>query len=1134
MLAGRRILALKPQYSRALSSIRRYGLAIVIAAAATVLQWAIIPRLGTITPYDVAVLGAVAATVLLGIGPGLLSLLMAYFAVEVFILGSGPRLLQEETLLRLGASLAIGTGICSILHSVRIAYLKSKRSEERLTTFAAATFEGIVESEAGRILDCNEQFAQMAGFTTAELKGMAIADLIAPEDRERVTANITGNLESVVEHAALRKNGTRIIVEAHGQPTARDANRRYTIVRDITDRKHAEAALESHRRMLETVVSHVPAAVCLIRGSDLRLQLVNQAYHAIAPGKEMLGKTLDELWPETGQDFSSICRRVLETGEVYHVDDELNMIRRRPDTAPEPAYFSWSMHRVLLPGDNGWGILNTAWETTDRKLGEEKLRESEARLRLAQVSAGAGVWDWDLSTGKLTWSEELFRLFGLEAGKTEASFDSWRSAIHPDDRLNAETRIETAIKNRTPLSSTYRIVLPSGDVRWIDALGSTIYDSDGRPRRMSGICLDVTESKRTAAELGLISKKYSTMFDTTSDGVWVHDLDGRIQEVNDAYCRMSGYSREELTGMEISRLEVRESRDQIASHIREVFDGTGHDRFESRHRRKDGSIFDVDITALRMDIEGGRIAIFVRDNTDRKRAEEALRQGEARRKVAEAVEVERQRLFDVLETLPAMICLISPDYHITFANRSFRERFGESGGRPCFESCFGRDKPCEFCETFNVLKTGHPHHWEVNISDGTAIDVYDFPFTDVDGSPLILEMDLDITERRRAERELRQANEDLATRAAQLRALAGELTLTEQRERRRMAKMLHDHLQQLLVGAKFRVTILGRAGDDVVREGAREVESLLDECITASRSLTAELSPPILHDAGLNAGLEWLARWMADKHGLFVELSMEDLSAPMADDVKLLLFESVKELLFNVVKHSHSRSAAVNMRYVDGQIQIVVSDQGVGFDPKATPPAGKKGGGFGLFSIRERLDFIGGRIEIQSAPGRGSRFVLLAPAAKSPALNSELQSVEMPADRTEVRILSPQPRIKLRLLLADDHAVVREALGLLLAQEPDIQIVGEAADGQEAVEMASQLQPDIILMDISMPRLNGIEATRAIRRDYPDIRIIGLSMFEEPERSQALREAGAVAFVTKSGISSDLIAAIRAAGAGRL
>jgi PAS domain S-box-containing protein len=130
--------------------------------------------------------------------------------------------------------------------------------------------------------------------------------------------------------------------------------------------------------------------------------------------------------------------------------------------------------------------------------------------------------------------------------------------------------------------------------------------------------------------------------------------------------------------------------------------------------------------------------------TERKRAEESLQK-------------ERKRLYDVLETLPVMICLLTPDYHVTFANRTFRERFGESHGRHCYDYIFGRTEPCEFCEAYTVLKTGKPHHWEATYPDGhSIIDVYDFPFTDVDGSHLILEMNIDITERKRAEADNRR------------------------------------------------------------------------------------------------------------------------------------------------------------------------------------------------------------------------------------------------------------------------------------------------------------------------------------------------------------------------------------------
>jgi signal transduction histidine kinase len=140
--------------------------------------------------------------------------------------------------------------------------------------------------------------------------------------------------------------------------------------------------------------------------------------------------------------------------------------------------------------------------------------------------------------------------------------------------------------------------------------------------------------------------------------------------------------------------------------------------------------------------------------------QERRRQDEERN-VAESIRAERQRLFDVMEALPAMISLRRTDHLISFANRSFREKFGDPGGRHCYETRFGRKEPCEDCETFIPLKTGKPHHREVVFPDASLIDAYDFPFHDVDGSSAILEMGIDITDRRRAETELRKHREHL-------------------------------------------------------------------------------------------------------------------------------------------------------------------------------------------------------------------------------------------------------------------------------------------------------------------------------------------------------------------------------------
>lgn len=234
--------------------------------------------------------------------------------------------------------------------------------------------------------------------------------------------------------------------------------------------------------------------------------------------------------------------------------------------------------------------------------------------------------------------------------------------------------------------------------------------------------------------------------------------------------------------------------------------------------------------------------------------------------------------------------------------------------------------------------------------------------------------------------ELKLANEQLAGRAAQLRALAGELTMTEHRERERLARVLHDGLQQHLAIAKLQLgAIAARINHGQLMQEALEVEQIIAEAIAMSRCLTADLSPPVLHTGGLAGGLEWLARRMHENHGMTVDLALEG-RPELPEDVKILVFESVRELLFNAVKHSGVCHARVRLQPLDRSgVCVTVSDDGAGFSVDDLKPAGSRDAGFGLFSIHERIGSIGGSFEIDSAPARGSQFILTVPQRQAVA-----------------------------------------------------------------------------------------------------------------------------------------------------
>ena len=159
-------------------------------------------------------------------------------------------------------------------------------------------------------------------------------------------------------------------------------------------------------------------------------------------------------------------------------------------------------------------------------------------------------------------------------------------------------------------------------------------------------------------------------------------------------------------------------------------------------------------------------------------------------------------------------------------------------------------------------------------------------------------------------------------------------------------------------------------------------DDLIAESLDITRSLTAELRPAILHRSGLAAALQWLGRWYEERFGLKVAVDTEG-DVELGEELRVTMFRGVRELLFNVVKHAKVASARVRLSQTpDGRAQIVVSDEGVGFDPEVLRAWDGTDARFGLFSVRERLDMLGGRLDVESAPGGGASFTIIGPAPR--------------------------------------------------------------------------------------------------------------------------------------------------------
>jgi PAS domain S-box-containing protein len=427
----------------------------------------------------------------------------------------------------------------------------------------------------------------------------------------------------------------------------------------------------------------------------------------------------------------------------------------------------------------------------------------------------------------------------------------------------------------------------------------------------------------------------------------------------------------------------------------------------------------------------------------------------------------------------------------------------------------------------------------------------------------------DLSERKAAEEQLREVAVELEQRVGErtqelvlsqqrLRELATELTLTEQRERKRLAGDLHDYLAQLLVLIRMKIRQAApRVPDEKATSLLKEADQAITDSLNYTRSLMAELAPPALQEFGLVEGLGWLADQMKT-HGLAVSIEKQLQRILLPDDQAVLVFQSVRELLFNVLKHAGTSEAEVAVKAdKQGELVITVSDKGAGFEPADVSRESEGRKRFGLFSVRERMEAMGGRLVVESRPQEGTSARLIFPywpaapktsnerssalgilsselediagkSAESDVLSSELAGSATSGNstlRTQNSQLRPSART-LRIVLADDHAMVRQGLRSILEAYQDVSVVGEAADGEEAVELTRLLLPDVVVMDVNMGKMDGIEATRRIKAQWPSVLIVGLSFSNPGQVEPLLLQAGASCYVSKDSAGDRLYEAI--------
>ena len=510
------------------------------------------------------------------------------------------------------------------------------------------------------------------------------------------------------------------------------------------------------------------------------------------------------------------------------------------------------------------------------------------------------------------------------------------------------------------------------------------------------------------AELENTNRLLASVADSTDVMMACLDRDFNFLWVNRAYAEAANREPESFLGKNHFDLYPHEENEAIFRHVIETGEPFSIQAkpFEHPDQPDRGTTYwDWSLVPVKgPDGDVERLLFTLMDVTESEKARRQLRDNEA-------------QLSAVFESVPFVMMVVDPERRVQtinragteFADRRSDDLEGLRGGEAlqCIhaldnpERC-GNTPHCDRCVVrrtiLDTVQTGRSHQ-QVQADMAFRVDgqttektflVYTTPL-ELSGQERVLVVFEDVTERERARRKLKELaaeleqrvarrTAELKRRSAELEQLANELTRAEARERQRIADILHDDLQQTLAYAKLRASSLAASQeDDSEARTARDVINALSEAIETSRSLSRELNPPWLNTGGLSAALEHMAQNMSDKHGLKVTTDISDLGAKLPDEVSLFAYHSISELLFNVAKHAGTDHAHLNMNPDGDCVHLVVEDEGRGFDPESLRNTGGDDSGFGLFSIQQRAELVGGQLDIQSTPGEGSRFELTLP-----------------------------------------------------------------------------------------------------------------------------------------------------------
>lgn len=520
-----------------------------------------------------------------------------------------------------------------------------KQSEELLRRYFDSGLVGMsIVGPDMKWVQVNDNYCDIFGYSREELLTMSWPDITYPDDMEishsHNNAMFAGDIDTYsLDKRYIRKDGEIVYVTVSTECVRKtDGSIDYIVVfsQNITGREKSKLALIQSEEKYRSIVETTSEWICEIDVLTGKHTYCNPAIEAIMgyTAEEFLGMDMLDLIAESdrqrieayiSQCVADKCGWQKLAIQCQHKDGSVRHLESNATA-------------VFDVEDNliGFRVLNH--DSTERKQAEEKLQASEKQLKEAQRISKLGFWNWDIKNNKLFWSDELYRIVGFKKKGFEATFEAFLDMVHPEDKVYMQERVNKTLNDGADYNFDHRIVLPDGEIRYLHEQAEVTRDDNGNPVRMFGTALDITERKQAEQTLRKSEDLLRRYFDAGLVGMSIATADKTWLHVNDAYCKMLGYSQEELQAL--SWQDLTHPDDLAASYVvhEQIVAGEiNHYSIDKRYIRKNGEIIYCTLSAECFRNEDGTldsIVGFVQDITDRKLAEQALRKSKEQLQLA--------------------------------------------------------------------------------------------------------------------------------------------------------------------------------------------------------------------------------------------------------------------------------------------------------------------------------------------------------------------------------------------------------------------------------------------------------------------------------------------------------------------